>query len=137
MCLCVNVSEAKEVESAFRKIKEPFGHADILVNNIGVHAGKDDGATKAQDPEPWWSNFEVNGKGTFLITRSFIRLLPSRDISATLISDQCYQCRRLVSDTFLERLVYLKALEPPANPFRGPGTFQHHRYCATSRDACH
>lgn len=86
MWVSVNISDAKEVESAFAKIEGTFGHADILVNNAGINAGKDDGAIEAQDPETWWSNFELNGKGTFLITRSFIRLLPSPDISATLIN---------------------------------------------------
>ena len=86
MCVSVNISDAKEVERAFRKIKEAFGHADILVNNVGINAGKHDGPIETQDPETWWSNFEVNGKGTFLVTRSFIRLLPSPDTPATLIN---------------------------------------------------
>lgn len=86
LCLSVNISDAKEVESAFEKVKETFGHADILVNNVGINAGKDDGNIESQDPDTWWSNFEVNGKGTFLITRSFIRLLPNSDIPATLIN---------------------------------------------------
>ena len=86
MCISVNISDAKGVERAFGKIKEAFGHADILINNVGINAGKDDGPIEAQDPETWWSNFEVNGKGTFLVTRSFIRLLPSPDTPATLIN---------------------------------------------------
>ena len=86
VCVSVNICDAKEVHRAFEKIKETFGHADILVNNVGINAGKDDGPIEAQDPETWWLNFEVNGKGTFLVTRSFIRLLPSSDTPATLIN---------------------------------------------------
>jgi NAD(P)-dependent dehydrogenase (short-subunit alcohol dehydrogenase family) len=86
MWASVNIADAKEVESAFGKIREKFGHADILVNNAGINAGKNGGLMADQDLETWWSNFDVNGKGTFLTTRSFIRLLPSLDIPATLIN---------------------------------------------------
>ena len=86
ICISVNITDAEGVEKAFQKISEAFGHADILVNNVGINAGKHDGPIQAQDPETWWSNFEVNGKGTFLVTRSFIRLLPSPDTPATLIN---------------------------------------------------
>jgi NAD(P)-dependent dehydrogenase (short-subunit alcohol dehydrogenase family) len=86
MWLSVNIADAKEVETAFGKIREKFGHANILVNNAGINVGKDTGPMATQDPETWWSNFEVNGKGAFLATRSFIRLLPSPDITATLIN---------------------------------------------------
>ena len=82
----VNICVRAEVEKVFAKIKEKFGHADVLVNNVGINAGKEDGNLEAQDPDKWWSNFEVNGKGTFLVTRSFIRLLPNSDIPATLIN---------------------------------------------------
>ena len=48
MCVSANISDAKEVERAFRKIKEAFGHADILVNNVGINAGKHDGPIEAR-----------------------------------------------------------------------------------------
>ena len=86
LCVTTNIADSKSVDVAFEKIKTAFGHAEILVNNAGINADGGGALIGDQDLDTWWSNFEVNGKGTFLITRAFIRQLPSTDIAATLIN---------------------------------------------------
>jgi NAD(P)-dependent dehydrogenase (short-subunit alcohol dehydrogenase family) len=34
----------------------------------------------------WWRQFEINGKGTFLVTQSFINQLPTPETKATIIN---------------------------------------------------
>ena len=85
LCIPVNIADSSAVDEAFQKIKSTFKTVDILVNNAGINA-TDGGALIADvDPDIWWSNFEVNSKGTFLVTRSFLRQLPDRDNSSGII----------------------------------------------------
>lgn len=86
LCLTVDISDSDAVDQAFQKIKATFGSADILINNAGISAAGGGELIADIDPDIWWSNFEVNGKGTFLMTRSFIRQLPDIDSTATIIN---------------------------------------------------
>ena len=87
LCITVNIADAKAVDDAFQTIKARFGHVEILINNAGINVADDGALIGELDQDMWWSNFEVNGKGTFLITRAFIRQLPRADGSgATIIN---------------------------------------------------
>ncbi|KAK3939948.1 NAD(P)-binding protein [Diplogelasinospora grovesii] len=80
-----DISNAAAVDSLFSTIKSTFGqHADVLVINAAVNKGE--AVIHHNDPEVWWSNFEVNTKGTFLLTRSFISSLPSPDTPAAIVN---------------------------------------------------
>ncbi|KAI1265966.1 NAD(P)-binding protein [Xylariaceae sp. FL1019] len=81
-----NVSDAASVASAFAKIKDAFGHADILINNAGVNCDGEGVRFGDSDPVLYWKNFEINAKGTFLMTHAFINQLPSADTPATVIN---------------------------------------------------
>ncbi|PVH71991.1 NAD(P)-binding protein [Cadophora sp. DSE1049] len=63
----------ESVSALWEKVKAKFRHADVLVNNAGTLAGG--GALSDANPGAWWSDFEVNGRGTFLITQGFLQLL--------------------------------------------------------------
>ncbi|KAI0537074.1 hypothetical protein GGR58DRAFT_527627 [Xylaria digitata] len=81
-----DISDGQAVTSAFEKIQSIFGHADILINNAGINSDGEGVLLSQADEETWWRQFEVNGKGTFLVTRSFINQLPTRDTPATIIN---------------------------------------------------
>jgi hypothetical protein len=52
----LDISDTKAVEAAFEKVKERFGHADILINAAGAMTG--DGVKLHEtDPDEWWRNF--------------------------------------------------------------------------------
>lgn len=65
-------------EDAVARIFEalPAGPApDILINNAGINA---DFFIADSDPAIWWRDWEVNVKGTYLVTRAYLRLLDGK-----------------------------------------------------------
>jgi NAD(P)-dependent dehydrogenase (short-subunit alcohol dehydrogenase family) len=81
-----DISDGLAVASAFEQIKATFGHADILINNAGVNTDGEGVGIGDADPDAWWRQFEINGKGTFLVTRSFINQLPTPEWRGTIIN---------------------------------------------------
>ncbi|TGO31666.1 hypothetical protein BHYA_0449g00020 [Botrytis hyacinthi] len=71
--LTLDVSDEKNVASASAKIEQSFGRLDILVNNAGRLENWFPLADT--DPTSWWATWEVNVKGTYLMTRAFLPLL--------------------------------------------------------------
>ncbi|KAK0122129.1 hypothetical protein ONS95_010389 [Cadophora gregata] len=63
---------ADSIASLWGKVKEKFGHADVLVNNAGT---LNSGPIADSEVDKWWSDFETNVKGVFLLTQGFLRLL--------------------------------------------------------------
>ena len=55
LAVATDISDAESVAALFEKIRETFGHADVLVNSAGVNNGG--GNIHEQDPMVWWSNF--------------------------------------------------------------------------------
>lgn len=86
LTLAADIADKKSVDTAFDKIKTTFGHADILINNAGVNLEGEGNLVGDEDPDTWWKNFEINTKGTFLVSRAFIRQLPSKETPATIIT---------------------------------------------------
>jgi NAD(P)-dependent dehydrogenase (short-subunit alcohol dehydrogenase family) len=73
LSLQLDVSDAKSVEEAANTVQEQWGSLDILINNAGyLETWKSIAET---DPEEWWKSWDVNVKGTYLVTRAFIPLL--------------------------------------------------------------
>jgi NAD(P)-dependent dehydrogenase (short-subunit alcohol dehydrogenase family) len=83
--LAVDVTDVSAVTHAAETIKSRFGTLNILVNNAGYL----DPYTKLGDsnPEQWWRSWEVNVKGTYLVTRAFLPMvLASTDKTILVIS---------------------------------------------------
>ncbi|KAF7681087.1 hypothetical protein GT037_000063 [Alternaria burnsii] len=86
----LDISDTKAVEAAFEAIRQKFGHADVLINAAGAMTG-DGPKLHDTDPDQWWRNFEINGKGNYLLIRSFLRLLPSPDTPASIVNVSSWQ----------------------------------------------
>ncbi|KAF2120308.1 oxidoreductase-like protein [Lophiotrema nucula] len=72
----LDVTNRKSVETAATKVKDAFGgKLDILINNAGYLSAWN--SIAESDPDEWWKDYEVNVKGTYLVTRSFVPLLTS------------------------------------------------------------
>ncbi|KAH8888979.1 NAD(P)-binding protein [Thozetella sp. PMI_491] len=82
--VAMDISSPDSVADLFERVRDKFGHADILVNNAGSLAGG--GNIHEEDPAQWWTNFEVNLKGAFLLSSSFIKALPSPQTPATILN---------------------------------------------------
>lgn len=50
-----DIRNPESVAELFKKVKETFGHADILINNAGVFKGKP--VIHENTVEEWWDNF--------------------------------------------------------------------------------
>lgn len=75
VALKVNVANASEVESAFKKTISTYGQVDILVNNAGVSQM----STVAKMTEEIWDRVQdVNLKGVFLCCRAVIPHMKDR-----------------------------------------------------------
>jgi NAD(P)-dependent dehydrogenase (short-subunit alcohol dehydrogenase family) len=74
------------VSSAFASVKAKYGHIDVLVNNAGVYDtnGISLSSTIASRTATWWREFEVNVRGTMLVTKLFLALIGTT-YPATLI----------------------------------------------------
>lgn len=73
MQLKLDVTDQRSIEGAAVDTEKQFGRLDILVYNAGVLG------TPAQivdsDPETWWKTWDVNVRGSYLVTRSFLPLM--------------------------------------------------------------
>jgi 3-oxoacyl-[acyl-carrier protein] reductase len=65
-----NVTQAGQVEAFAEKVLEKFGKVDILVNNAGIT--KDNLLLRMSEQE-WDAVLNVNLKGTFLVTKAFVK----------------------------------------------------------------
>lgn len=73
----VDIRNKDAVEALYARIEADFGTVDVLVNNAG--SGKSVLPIKDLDPDDFWYDFEVDVKGTLLMTQSFLGLLgPSK-----------------------------------------------------------
>ncbi|KAJ9192058.1 hypothetical protein DTO164E3_8545 [Paecilomyces variotii] len=71
--LHTDITDAKAVAAAANEIRARFGKVNILVNNAAF-LGKEASITES-DPDEWWRSWEVNNKGTYLVTREILPLL--------------------------------------------------------------
>ena len=81
----MDITDLAAVQRAAAEVKCKFGALDILVNNAGY---LDPYAKLSEsDPEQWWRSWEVNVKGVYLMTRTFLPLiLQSNDKTIIVIS---------------------------------------------------
>lgn len=69
----LDVADEESVAAALSQVEEKFGRLDILVNNAGtLEKWK---LLAETDPKIWWGTWEINVKGTYLMTRAFLPLL--------------------------------------------------------------
>lgn len=71
--LTTDILSVESVNAAAAKVELDFGSLDILINNAGyLETWK---PIVEADPTEWWRSWEVNVRGSFLMSRAFIPLL--------------------------------------------------------------
>ncbi|KAF2828058.1 oxidoreductase-like protein [Ophiobolus disseminans] len=74
IALKLDVTDRANVEAVAKELSESFdGRLDILINNAGYLSAFE--GILESDPDDWWRHWEVNVKGVYLVTRSFLPLL--------------------------------------------------------------
>ncbi|CAI6024206.1 unnamed protein product [Clonostachys chloroleuca] len=72
LCLPVDITSAEQVKSAWAEIGAKYTKVDILINNAGIEVG-DSNKTHEQDPDKFFRNYEVNVKGTHMMTQQYLK----------------------------------------------------------------
>ncbi|KAF2265556.1 NAD(P)-binding protein [Lojkania enalia] len=70
----LDVSDEYQVPFAFQTAKSTFGDIDIVINSAGYFPDK--GLLKDTSVSNFWTAFEVNMKGSFLVAQAFLRTCP-------------------------------------------------------------
>ncbi|KIW72424.1 hypothetical protein PV04_00619 [Phialophora macrospora] len=73
MSFSVDIADQASVDALYQTIEANYGHADVLINNAGVNMSQ--ALLGEADVTSWWTDFEVNVKGTFMMSRAFLSLL--------------------------------------------------------------
>jgi len=81
--VATDIRNAESVASLWWKVKEEFGHADVLINNAATF-GNNQPVAEAS-PDSWWNDFETNVHGTFLATQGFLKVL-GKERKGTIIN---------------------------------------------------
>ncbi len=76
LALDLDVTEPDSVDSAVASTESELGPIDLLVNNAGVQV--DDTPLWESDQADWWSVFEVNVRGPYLLCRAAARGMAER-----------------------------------------------------------
>jgi len=106
-----DISSPESVGSLFEKVKEKFGHADVLINNAGVLKAM--GPVKDVDQKGWWDEITLNLRGTFLMTQSFLHQLPTPETPAkivTLTTGAAYEVFPTMSAYGISKLAVLELM---------------------------
>jgi NAD(P)-dependent dehydrogenase (short-subunit alcohol dehydrogenase family) len=69
----LDISSPSSVSAATSAIEKEFGNLDILLINAGILGTP--ALIGESDPDDWWKTWEINLKGPYLVTRSFLPLL--------------------------------------------------------------
>ncbi|KAJ4293498.1 hypothetical protein N0V90_008781 [Kalmusia sp. IMI 367209] len=103
-----DVADPASVAALFEKVKSKYGHADVLVNNAAVFYAI--APVKDVDHQAWWNEMTINIYGTFLITQSFLKLLPESTPAkiVTLTTAAAYESFPTLSAYGISKLVALQ-----------------------------
>lgn len=84
--LALETTDESSIVDAFAAVKAKYGRIDILVNNAGIYDtnGITLLPTDAEQTTKWWREFEVNVRGTMLVTKHFLASVGTEQ-PATLI----------------------------------------------------
>lgn len=83
--LQVDVTGAQSVQEAAQQVETTFGRLDVLINNAGYLEKL--APVHESEVDEWWKVWEVNIKGTYLVTRALLPLLlKSNDSLRTILN---------------------------------------------------
>lgn len=97
MQLKLDVVNPTSVSDAAAEVRKAVGRLDILINNAGL---VDMSTIQESDPEKWWSVWEVNVKGPYLVAKYFLPLMLEEEDSLKQVITVSRYARKKVFSTF-------------------------------------
>ena len=79
----LNVTDAKDIEEAFKTASIEFGGVDILVNNAGLSISK---TIEEHQEKDWDILYDVMVKGQFFMTQSAIKIMKTQEIGGDIVN---------------------------------------------------
>lgn len=73
LAIATDITQAEQVDTLFRQIKQTFGRLDVVFNNAGIFAR----AVSLEEltPEEWQAAVNINLTGAFLCTRAAFQIM--------------------------------------------------------------
>ena len=108
-----SISDETAVAKLYEMIAQKYGHAEVLVNNAGLMNTQSFAAVGDLDADAWWGDFEVNIKGTMLMTRGFLKLLGKamKGTVITMNSGAATSVQPMLSAYGISKLASLRFME--------------------------
>jgi len=82
--VALEITDEASVAAAFKAVAAKYPTIDILVNNAGVF-GSTIQLFATTDPAKWWGDFDLNVRGTMLVTKYFLSLIGKEKTDAHLV----------------------------------------------------
>ncbi|RDL36477.1 putative short-chain type dehydrogenase [Venustampulla echinocandica] len=73
LCLKLDITSQSSVSEAAAAVEREFGKLDIVIVNAGILGTP--ALIADSDPEVWWDTWNVNLRGSYLVSRAFLPLL--------------------------------------------------------------
>ncbi|KEQ88965.1 NAD(P)-binding protein [Aureobasidium pullulans EXF-150] len=83
LTMTADLTSEADVEELFSQAKTTFGKVDVVVNTAGTMTG---GPVGDMIPQQWWTDFEVNVKGTYTLTHHYLKTFGSSGTLINLVS---------------------------------------------------
>ncbi|THY18795.1 NAD(P)-binding protein [Aureobasidium pullulans] len=83
LTVTADLTSEADVEELFSQAKTTFGKVDVVVNTAGTMTG---GPVGDMIPQQWWTDFEVNVKGTYTLTHHYLKTFGSSGTLINLVS---------------------------------------------------
>lgn len=83
LTLTADIASLGDVEDAFKKSVDEFGHVDVVVNTSSI---ANVGPIGTIDPSAWFDTFEVNVKGAYNVAHAFINTNGGKGTFINLVS---------------------------------------------------
>lgn len=117
--LALDVTDEASVRAAARAVEDEFGRLDVLINNAGhMEAAK---PAAEVDAGQWWKTWDVNVRGTFLVTQACLPLMLAGGGGERIVVNVASRGAHLLFPGYSGYQVRAPPSPPPSTPYRSRG----------------
>ncbi|KAI5242345.1 NAD(P)-binding protein [Aureobasidium subglaciale] len=105
LAIAADLASETDVEILFKQVKEFFKRVDVVVNTAGTMTG---GLLGDLPPQQWWTDFEVNIKGTYNLAHHYLKTFGDAGTLINLVSFGASLTRPGISSYSISKLAVIK-----------------------------